>query len=186
MPDPLPLAIEDQIVVALRQIIRAVDLHSRRLVDEIGLTGPQLVTLQVAARLAPISTTALARAVHLSNPTMTGILTRLEKRAFIERRRSDADRRSVTIDVTPTGQAILEQAPSLLQDRFREELRRLEAWEQQMTLATLQRVARMMGADTLEAAPILESREETLDPSAAGETPTWPMPPGLRPGPEAP
>ena len=47
----MDLTHEDQIVVAIRQIIRAVDLHSRRLVQAHGLTGPQLAVLQEVSRL---------------------------------------------------------------------------------------------------------------------------------------
>ena len=44
---------------------------------------------------------------------------------------------------------------SLLQDRFRTKLAKLEEWEQTLTLATLQRIASMMEAEDLEAAPVL-------------------------------
>ena len=37
-----PLSLEDQVLVALRRITRAIDLHSRELMQEIGLTAPQL------------------------------------------------------------------------------------------------------------------------------------------------
>ena len=67
-----PLSMENQIVAAIRRIMRAVDLHSRRLAEEHGLTGPQLATLQAAASLGESSTGTLARAVHLSGPTVTG------------------------------------------------------------------------------------------------------------------
>ena len=61
------LSLEHRIVVALRQIMRAVDLHSHQLMDAIGLTGPQLVTLQEAERLAPVSTTAPASCLASSS-----------------------------------------------------------------------------------------------------------------------
>lgn len=149
------LSIENQIVAAIRRIIRAIDLQSRRLVDEFGLTGPQLVTLEAAAGLGPVSAGALAKAVHLSRPTLTGILDRLERRGLISRDRDQRDRRSWSVRVTPAGHTILEQTPSLLQDRFRSELAKLEEWEQTLTLATLQRIASMMEAEDLEAAPVL-------------------------------
>ncbi len=154
MPDPR-LPIEDRIVAAIRQIIRAVDLHSKRLVEEHGLTGPQLAILQEADRLAPVSPGVLARAVHLSHPTVTGILGRLETRGLIRRERGTEDRRTVLVHVSDAGHAALASAPSLLQDRFREELDRLEEWEQHQTLAVLQRVASLMGAEALDAAPHL-------------------------------
>ncbi len=150
------LSIEDQIVAAIRRIMRAVDLHSRHLAEEHGLTGPQLATLKAASRLGEASSTgALARAVHLSGPTVTGILDRLAKRGLVERARSGQDRRSVTITITRRGEEVLAAAPSLLQDRFRGELARVEDWEQTMILAMLQRIAAMMDAESLDASPVL-------------------------------
>lgn len=158
------LDLEDRIVAAIRRLMRAVDLHSRRLVDEYGLTGPQLATLQEAARLGPIAATALARAVHLGAATMTGILTRLEKRGYVQRSRGEADRRTVVVTITGAGREILARAPSLLQDRFRRRLTELAEWEQLAMLANLQRIAAMMDADALEAAPHLIGGGEALAP----------------------
>ncbi len=149
------LSTENQIVAAIRRIMRAVDLHSRRLAEEHGLTGPQLATLQAVANLGESSTGTLARAVHLSGPTVTGILDRLTKRALVDRTRNGQDRRSVTVRLTSDGEHVLATAPSLLQDRFRQELMRLEEWEQTTILATLQRIAAMMDAESLDASPLL-------------------------------
>ncbi len=149
------LPVEDQIVAALRRIIRAVDLHSRRLVEQSGLTGPQWLTLREAARLGRPPAGVLARVINLSQPTVSGILDRLERRGLIERVRDAADRRSVAVSVTEAGQRLLAEAPSLLQDRFRLELSRLQEWEQTTILATLQRMAHMMAAEDLDAAPLL-------------------------------
>lgn len=171
-----PLDLEDVIVAAIRRLMRAVVLHSRRLVDECGLTGPQLATLREAARAGPSAASALARAVHLSGPTMTGILNRLEKRGLVQRARGEADRRTVLVSVTELGRSILARAPSLLQDRFRHELSRLQQWEQLMVLSALQRIASMMDAETLDAAPHLVTDERAFEPDAAAE-PTSPIEP---------
>ena len=152
--DDLP-TLEDRIVAAIRQVIRAVDIHSRSLMEQCGLTGPQLASLQAAARLGPVSAGSLSRAVHLGQPTVSGILSRLEKRGLVTRTRGEADRRQVHVEVTAAGRALLDHAPSLLQDRFRDELQRLDDWERLLTLSVLQRVALMMGAETLDAAPHL-------------------------------
>jgi len=150
------LTIENQIVASIRRIMRAVELHSRRLAEEHGLTGPQLAVLQAAFRLGDAASTgALARTVHLSGPTVTGILDRLARRGLIDRARSGHDRRSITISVTPSGEALLAAAPSLLQDQFRAKLARVEDWERTMILATLQRIAAMMDAESLDVSPVL-------------------------------
>jgi len=149
--------IEDQIVAALRRIVRAIDLQSRRIVELCGLTGPQLVLLREAARLGGASVSALARAVNLSQPTVSGILERLEKRGLVRRDRSEQDRRSLLVSVTHEGARTLREAPSLLQDRFLDELARLEDWERTQMLSILQRLAGLMDAESIDAAPLLES-----------------------------
>ncbi|WP_202617438.1 MarR family winged helix-turn-helix transcriptional regulator [Roseimaritima sediminicola] len=149
------LSHEDQIVAAIRQIIRAVDLHSRRLVEQYGLTGPQLAVLQEVERLGTAAPKQLACSVHLSQATVTGILKRLTVRGLVDRQPSPADRRSVTITMTAAGRQLLQASPSLMQDRFRQALSSLEAWERTQILATLQRVGALMDADALDAAPHL-------------------------------
>ena len=155
------LSVEDQVIVALRRITRAIDLHSRGLMQAIGLTAPQLAALQAVQRLQPIAVGALAKAIHLSQATLTGILTRLQNRELISRSRSGTDRRAVLVELTDQGSAILESAPSLLQDRFRRELLKLQEWEQTQMLATLQRMASMMDAEEIDAAPVLAAGSAT-------------------------
>lgn len=151
------LDVEDRIVASIRRVIRAIDLHSRHLMDRYELTGPQLAILRETQRLDGVSPSALARAVHLSQPTVSGILSRLERRGLVCREQSAGDRRSVLIRVTPEGEAMLEEAPSLLQDHFRAELARLEDWERHWLLAALERIASMMDAQSIDAAPILQT-----------------------------
>jgi len=153
MFDTLPL--EEQVIAALRRITRAIDLHSRLLLQKNGLTIPQLAALRAIQRLQPITVGVLARDIHLGAATVTGILGRLEKRGLITRARGDVDRRSVVVQLTDEGAKLIAEAPSLLQDRFHRELAKLEEWEQTMILATLQRIASMMDAEDIEAAPVL-------------------------------
>lgn len=160
------LSIEDEIVAALRRIIRGVDLHSRHLVQEVGLTWPQLAALRAAERLGPCSITSLARAVHLGQATLTGIVQRLERASYLERTPDAIDRRSVSVTVTAAGQELLKNAPSLLQDRFHRELARLKDWERFQTLASLQRIAEMMDVEALDASPLLVAGP--VDPTTAG------------------
>ena len=158
---PTPNELEDSIVASIRRIIRAIDLQSRRLQDRHKLTGPQLATLRTAQKLGRLSISALARAVHLSQPTVSGIVSRLERQGLIARQRSEGDKRNVEIEVTEAGLVVLDEAPSLLQERFRAELARLEEWERHWMLSALERIASMMDAEGIDAAPILETGSVT-------------------------
>lgn len=102
-----------------------------------------------------MSPTGVARAVHLSQATVSGILQRLIRHDLIQRRPSPSDGRSVELAVTERGRALLDASPSQLQDRFRDALAGLESWERLQILATLQRVASLMGVDALPASPYL-------------------------------
>lgn len=149
------LTSDDRVIAALRRIVRAIDIHSRHLVERFNVTGPQLIALQELERLGRVPVGVLARRVHVSHPTMTGIVDRLEKRGLVRRERDTRDRRRTTVSTTERGRALVESAPSPLQDRFRQAFSKLEEWEQTHMLATLQRIAAMMDADRLDAAPVL-------------------------------
>ena len=159
---------DDAIVTALRRIIRAIDLHSRDLLQNFGLTAPQLMTLQELSRLGPVPVGVLSAAVHVSQATMTGILDRLEQRSLVQRTRDGVDRRSVTITMTPDGTKLLKKSPSLLQDHFRAKLGGLKAAEQQNMLQALEQIAEMMGAQDLSAAPILITGADSLAETKRG------------------
>jgi DNA-binding MarR family transcriptional regulator len=148
---------EDDIVAALRRIIRAVELHSRHLAEQVGLTGPQLVVLRMASQIGPVTTKALAQSVSLSQATVSDILGRLEKRGLVQRERESGDRRKVLVTATPNGEELLRDAPSLLQDRFTRRLMAREQFERTHILATLQEIASMMDAEDIAAAPILSA-----------------------------
>ena len=149
------ISITDSVLIALRQIIRCIDLHSKHLIKHFGLTGPQLVVLQELSRSDEITASQLARASSISQATVTGILERLEKRALISRRRSTSDRRRVLVKTAPAGEEILDAAPPLMQASFISQFNRLQDWEQYMILSSLQRLVSIMDAKAIKAGPFL-------------------------------
>ena len=185
MPDALSL--EDQIIAALRRISRAIDLRSRLLLKRHGLTVPQLAALKAIQRAGSTTIGSLAREIHLGHATVTGILGRLEKNGLVKRTRGSQDRRSVLVELTEAGSRLVDEAPSLLQDRFREELTCLQEWEQTMILATLQRIATMMDAEAIEASPVLGSGSAAANEDDLSQylekavTPTSEEPPAKEP-----
>jgi DNA-binding MarR family transcriptional regulator len=165
--------IENQVLVALRKIIRSIDMHSRNLVKYYGMTGPQLVILQEISRHDEITPGSLAKEASLSQATVTGILERLEKRGLISRRRSESDRRRVLIKTTPLADNMLDSGPPIMQVSFIEAFNRLQDWEQTMILSSLQHLVTLMNAESIDAAPILAT-DATLsqaEESLSGSSP---------------
>lgn len=143
------------VLVALRRIIRAIDLRSHDLAHRYGLTGPQLALLKELSFHDGVSVGQLSRAIHLSQATVTGILDRLEKQDFIQRQQSRQDKRCVEVWLTKAGRQKLADAPPLLQEEFTEEFHKLDDWEQSQILSSLQRVVSMMEAIHIDATTIL-------------------------------
>jgi len=158
------LTLDDQIVVALRRITRAIDLHSRMLLHDHGLTAPQLMALRAISRRQPVAAGEISRVMHLGQPTLTGVLDRLERRGLVRRSRDARDRRSVNLSLTDEGSRVLQASPSLLQDRFRQRLGDLPQAQRTRILATLQQIADMMDAGEVEATPLLDAAIPEMPP----------------------
>ena len=150
------LAAKEDVLIAIRRIIRATDIHSRKLTKTVGLTAPQLLVLQAIRDLGAVAISRLSTEVSLSQATVTTIIDRLERRGYVERRRSAQDKRVVHALLTPAGKEVVENAPTPLQEAFSVRFEQLQDWEQSQILAALQRVASMMDAGDLDAAPFLE------------------------------
>lgn len=146
----------EQVLVALRRVIRATDLHSKRLSKHAGLTGPQLLIMRSIRDLGEVTIGTIAEKVSLSQATVTTILDRLEHRKLVYRVRSTRDKRKVHAHLTEDGADILARAPQPLQEDFIKKFQSLHEWEQTMIIASLQRVANMMDADDIDASPVLD------------------------------
>lgn len=155
----------EQLLIALRRIIRAVDIQSRKLMKVTGLTGPQLLIMKAVEELGEVTTGSIARHVNLSHATVTSILDRLVKRGFVIRTRNTSDKRIVNVNLTSEGCIALEQAPTLLQDDFAERFQQLKDWEQSLLLSSVQRLAELMDAQGIEASPLLEINPISTDRS---------------------
>ena len=130
--------------------MRAVDIQSKQLVKEYGLTGPQILILKELYSKEGITVSEIAANINLSQSTVTNILDRLEKRGLISRNRSEADKRRVNVHIKEEGMEMIKNDPSLLQEHFVERFRKLPDWEQSSILSALQRVATMMDATEIE------------------------------------
>jgi DNA-binding MarR family transcriptional regulator len=153
-----------RVVVALRRIIRTVDIHSRALARDHGLTGPQFLTLKTVVERGSPTTGEVAEAVHLSQATMTGIVDRLEVKGLVRRTRTDRDRRKVRVEPTAAAEGALAAAPSLLQESFTGAFSRLRPEEQVTILSSLEKLVSLMEADHIDASPILATGEILEEP----------------------
>ena len=153
----------EDLLIALRRITRAIDLHSKQLHKSSGLTTSQLLVIATIVKLEKPTPTSIAREILLSQGTVTNLIDRMEQRGLVKRVKSDSDGRSVLITVTDEGLRRHDESPDLLQDNFLAELRKLESWEQRLLLSSVERIASMMDAEKIDASPILTSGAIGID-----------------------
>lgn len=146
----------DDVLVALRRVIRATDLHSKHLAKTTGLTAPQMLLLQTVRNKGAVTIGELANEMSLSQATVTTILDRLEKRELVYRERSTEDKRKVYAHLTERAHETLIDAPIPLQDQFARQFADLQEWEQTMIISSLQRISQMMNAQHIDASPVLD------------------------------
>ena len=149
----------EELFISIRKIIRAIDIRSRKLGKEAGITGPQLIVLQELGRVKGITAKEVSINVNLSQATVTSILDRLETKCFVKRIRSESDRRRVSLFLTDEGKSALINAPQPIEDSFVEKFSALKEWEQFQLLSSVERIAEMMGASEIDAAPVLNLGE---------------------------
>ena len=100
-----------------------------RAVKPLGLTAQQIgVILMLSSRRAS-TPFELSRAMSYDSGSMTRLLDRLEKKGFVLRTRSEADRRIVKLELTPQGHEAARQLPGLGAAVLNEQLRGFSADE---------------------------------------------------------
>ena len=149
----------DQSLIALRKILRSTELYGRDLARRAGVTPVQIRVLQIVAEQGEVTPKTIARRMGVSQPTMTSLIDRLAAKSLVERHPSQVDRRQTNVVLTPQGRAAVELGSDALQQRYVTQFEALEDWEQAMIVAALERVAAMLDASEMQAAPVLDMGE---------------------------
>jgi DNA-binding MarR family transcriptional regulator len=97
---------------AVRSIVRALRINTRAVELKMGISLAQLFVLQQLAERPAESLNDLAErtATHLSSVSV--VVRRLVERGFVSRTPSAADKRRIEIAMTPSGRALLADAPT--------------------------------------------------------------------------
>lgn len=147
----------DQLLVALRRINKATDMSAKRLAKDSGLTTPQLLVMQSISSASLMTVGDIAREINLTQATTTSIVNGLERKDLLEKRRDEIDKRRVIVTPTTAGRQLLQRAPTTLQALLEPKFNALEPWEQSFVVAALQRLATLMDAEDIDAAPLLHT-----------------------------
>jgi DNA-binding MarR family transcriptional regulator len=116
-----------EILISIRKILRSLNLESKKIQKEYGVSIPQLMSLDYLGAKGNYRSTQveIARYLNLNSSTMSGIIDRLELKGYVARLPNPDDKRTVLISLTSKGAKLLEQSPQLLHHQLSKKLKKL-------------------------------------------------------------
>lgn len=108
--EQISLLLDEQVCFALYATSRAVTDVYRPMLTRLGLTYPQYLVMMVLWERGRGTVREIGEALDLDYGTVSPLLKRLEQRGMLTRHRSAADERSVTVEISPQGRELREQA----------------------------------------------------------------------------
>ncbi|GAA4283716.1 hypothetical protein GCM10022261_12470 [Brevibacterium daeguense] len=108
-----PLALESQVCFALSLASRSVVAAYRPVLEPLKLTHPQYLVMLALWQHAPLSIKQLSARLHLDPGTLSPLTKRLAALGYIERRRDEADERSLALVLTDAGRQLRTAAEAI-------------------------------------------------------------------------
>lgn len=102
----LPFTLDEQLCFALYSTSLAMTKAYKPILEKLGLTYPQYLTMLVLWESDDITVKDIATRLNLDSATLTPLLKRLEMQGYIERVRGVSDERLVYIRLTKMGAAL--------------------------------------------------------------------------------
>jgi DNA-binding MarR family transcriptional regulator len=115
------------ILINIRKILRSLNLESKKIQKEYGVSIPQLMCLDYLGDKEDYRSTqgSIARYLNLNSSTMSGIIDRLEIKGYVARLPNPDDKRTVYISLTSKGARLLDTSPQLLHHQLSKRLEKL-------------------------------------------------------------
>jgi len=150
-----------EILVKLRKIIRSINLESKKIEKQHGISIPQLLCLQYLSEQEDYKSTASSIKGYLKlNPsTVTGIINRLESKGMVARLPNPGDKRMAFITLTAKGADTLKASPTTLQEKLAGRLSKLSTEEIKELGRNINLLVQLMDAEGIDASPIVTTQE---------------------------
>ena len=113
----MPIPLDDQICFSLYATSMAINRTYKPMLDEMGITYPQYLVLNVlgedGVQEDGATVGAIAQRLALESSTITPLVKRLEQAGLVGRQRSTVDERQVRVKLTEAGRALLNRCDCL-------------------------------------------------------------------------
>jgi DNA-binding MarR family transcriptional regulator len=153
------------ILIKIRRIVRAVNLESKRIEKEHGISIPQFLCLKFLYEQNDYAAihNQIKDYLQLNASTVTGIVSRLEKKKFVAKLPSATDKRQTIIAITTQGVDLLKKAPDPLHEQLKIKLKDLSGEELEALSNAFDTIADFLNIETVDAAPIITANITTSE-----------------------
>lgn len=154
-----------EILMNIRKIVRSLNLESKSIQKDFGLSMTQLLCLNHLEKSNNYQSTHkdLMSLLSLNSSTVTGIVNRLEKKGLVARLPKPDDKRVTYIALTASGLKLLQDAPNILHDRLAKRMNALSEKDRDMVGRSLQIIVSAMEIKEIEASPLAISGDAMGD-----------------------
>ena len=144
------------ILIKVRKIIRSIDIESKKIQKDHGVSIPQLLCLNFLQKRPGFQSTQsdVRRFLNLNSSTVSGIIDRLEKKGLVARLPNPEDKRVTIIALTTAGDKLLKESPPILHERLSEKLDKLNENEINKIWEGLDALIQLLDIEDVEASPI--------------------------------
>jgi DNA-binding MarR family transcriptional regulator len=145
------------ILIKIRRIVRSINMESKKIQKEYGVSIPQVLCLGFLKSTPDYQATQsqIKEFLNLNSSTVSGIISRLEKKACIARLPKKGDKRLVYLALTQEGDELLSSVPNLLHERLSDKLENVGDDELNQLESALNKLIDLLEIRHLEASPIL-------------------------------
>lgn len=146
-----------EILVRIRKIVRSINLESKKIQKEYGVSIPQVLCLNYLenAENFQASHKDITKFLNLNSSTATGIIYRLEKKGYLARLPKGKDKRLTYIALTSKGKDLLDSIPPLLHDKISDKLENLPKEKRDQITEALDAIIRLLDIEKVDASPLI-------------------------------
>ncbi len=156
-----------EILIKIRKIVRSINLESKKIQKEHGVSIPQVLCLNFLHDAHNYQSTQgdIRKFLNLNSSTVSGIIDRLEKKGYLARLPKTGDKRIVNIALTSAGDKLLSNIPSLLHEQLSEKLQKLDDNKLKTVENSLDTLVNLLEIQEIKASPMI-TNDDSLEDNA--------------------
>ncbi|WP_435549199.1 MarR family winged helix-turn-helix transcriptional regulator [Desulfobacterium sp. N47] len=145
-----PTNSQKEIIHSIRRLMQGSELYAKEINKKYNTSAAQVNCLLALKEYGPLPPSQIAKIIMVNSSTVTGIIDRLEQKGLVERQRISQDRRIITVQLTESGKTLAENAPSPIQQKIIDGLKRLTPQEIEHIVNGLNMLTNMLDVQDLE------------------------------------